>query len=217
MNVDVARFPAVTSQVGATKQLLADEVFRRIGASIIDGTLPPGYRIRDAELAEQFNMSRMPIREALQRLERIGLVEMFPSRYTRVTEVTPELTAKTLEFAGYFAGWIMAVTVPKLSDEERHTAVRLAEELDGALYDGPGISAARWALIHHLTECCENEIFHLALDESSMMLFRNLRSWTLSSAEADRMRALHAELAAAIAAADARAAERVIRAMHFID
>ena len=54
---------------------------------IIDGTLQPGEKIMDAELAETFAVSRTPIREALQLLEMQGLVSMFPGKETRVKQI----------------------------------------------------------------------------------------------------------------------------------
>ncbi|MGN8026890.1 GntR family transcriptional regulator [Microbacterium sp. 22242] len=203
--------------MGVTKQLLAEEVYQRVGASIIDGTLPPGHRIRDAELAEQFRVSRMPIREALQRLERIGLVEMYPSRYTQVTDVSPALTAKTLEFAGYIGGAIAAIAVPLLSAAERAEAAEAASALSAALEDGKAISSARWSFIRYLSEHSDNDIFRTVLDETSMLLFRNLRSWSPSASERERMRALHAQLADAILAGDGPAAEHLVRAMYLVD
>ncbi|WP_345186617.1 GntR family transcriptional regulator [Microbacterium panaciterrae] len=203
--------------MGVTKQLLAEEVYQRVGASIIDGTLPPGHRIRDAELAAQFSVSRMPIREALQRLERIGLVEMYPSRYTQVTEVSPALTVKTREFAGYIEGAIAAIAVPRLNPEERTEAAQRALGMTDALEDGNAFSATRWAFIQYLAERSDNEIFRTVLDETSMLLFRNLRPWSLSAAEIDRMRTIHTQLAHAILAGDGSAAERLVRAMHLVD
>jgi DNA-binding GntR family transcriptional regulator len=47
---------------------------------IIDGTLQPGEKLLDAELAESLAVSRTPVREALQLLEVQGLVEMHPGR-----------------------------------------------------------------------------------------------------------------------------------------
>ena len=44
---------------------------------IIDGTLQPGEKLVDTELAEALNLSRTPIREALQLLEVQGFIEMF--------------------------------------------------------------------------------------------------------------------------------------------
>lgn len=70
-------------------------VFDRLLAAVNDGTLLPGQRISDAQLAEQFGVSRTPVREALQRLREIGVVEASASRFTRVAEVTPEQTAQS--------------------------------------------------------------------------------------------------------------------------
>lgn len=52
---------------------------------IIDGTLQPGEKLNDAELAEALGVSRTPVREALQLLEVQGFIEMHPGRDTRVT------------------------------------------------------------------------------------------------------------------------------------
>lgn len=54
---------------------------------IIDGTLQPGEKLIDAELAESLAVSRTPIREALQLLEVQGLVSMHPGKETRVTGI----------------------------------------------------------------------------------------------------------------------------------
>lgn len=54
---------------------------------IIDGTLQPEEKLVDTELAQALNLSRTPIREALQLLEVQGFVEMFPGKATRVTTI----------------------------------------------------------------------------------------------------------------------------------
>ncbi len=69
-------------------------VFEQILAAVHEGTLLPGERISDGELAAQFGVSRTPVREALQRLREIGVVEASPSRFTRVAVVTPQQTAQ---------------------------------------------------------------------------------------------------------------------------
>ena len=66
--------------------VLGDEVYALLGEAILDGRLPAGERLRDQELAERLGVSRTPVREALQRLERTGLVEVAPNRYTRVSD-----------------------------------------------------------------------------------------------------------------------------------
>lgn len=62
-------------------------VFSTLQEWIVSGTLQPGERIIDSELAEYFSVSRTPIREALQMLNTQGLVDVIPSNGTRVSEI----------------------------------------------------------------------------------------------------------------------------------
>ncbi len=54
---------------------LRERVYVLLQQAIVTGELLPGQRVRDMEIAEQFGVSRTPVREALQRLEDEGLVE----------------------------------------------------------------------------------------------------------------------------------------------
>ncbi|WP_219731992.1 GntR family transcriptional regulator [Glaciihabitans sp. INWT7] len=71
-------------------------VFERVLTSVHEGRLLPGQRISDSELAEQLGVSRTPVREALQRLRDIGIIEASASRFTRVALVTPKQTADAM-------------------------------------------------------------------------------------------------------------------------
>ncbi|HEY0258931.1 MAG TPA: GntR family transcriptional regulator [Lacisediminihabitans sp.] len=71
-------------------------VFEQILREIHQGTLLPGERISDSELAAQLGVSRTPVREALQRLREIGLVEASPNRFTRVAIISPRQTANAM-------------------------------------------------------------------------------------------------------------------------
>lgn len=53
-------------------------VSSRIRADIIGGVLPPGSKLRETSLAKQYEVSRIPVREALRSLEAEGLVESRP-------------------------------------------------------------------------------------------------------------------------------------------
>lgn len=63
---------------------LTDLVFAAIRDRIVDATLPPGDSVSEATLAKDLSVSKTPVREALLRLRRIGLVEP-TSRGLRVT------------------------------------------------------------------------------------------------------------------------------------
>lgn len=67
---------------------LAEKAFVALHDAILSGEIAPGARLRIEDLAETLNMSPMPIREALRRLDAAGLVEHVPHRGTRVTELS---------------------------------------------------------------------------------------------------------------------------------
>ena len=79
---------------------LSDEAYVRIEAAIMDGTLEPGERLRDADLVEWLGISRTPIRHALDRLAEQGLVEMERNRFTRVAAFDTVGVLESVQVAG---------------------------------------------------------------------------------------------------------------------
>ena len=63
---------------------LRDYAYDAIRTAIVDGTLAPGEKLRDAELESWLGVSRTPIREAIARLETAGLVRTERARQTVV-------------------------------------------------------------------------------------------------------------------------------------
>lgn len=67
---------------------LADRVYRDLLRSIIDGETAPGAWLKERELSERFEVSRIPVRQALQRLESEGFVMTSRHRGASVTPLT---------------------------------------------------------------------------------------------------------------------------------
>jgi DNA-binding GntR family transcriptional regulator len=65
-------------------------VYEALRQSILDGTLTPGQRLLSSALADELNVSRTPIREALRKLEAEGLVEASPRSGLVVREISEE-------------------------------------------------------------------------------------------------------------------------------
>ena len=68
--------------------LIRHKVYDRLRADILSCAIPPGQEFREGELAEKFGVSKSPIRDALQRLELEGLVEIEPRRGHRVAPIS---------------------------------------------------------------------------------------------------------------------------------
>ena len=67
-----------------------DAVADAIRSRILSGDFEPGARLRQDELAKSFDVSTMPIREALRHLEADGLVTIHPRRGASVTDLSEE-------------------------------------------------------------------------------------------------------------------------------
>jgi GntR family transcriptional regulator, rspAB operon transcriptional repressor len=65
----------------------SDQVFDTLAAAIRDLGLPPGQLLSETELADQLQVSRTPVREAIGRLVQIGLVQVIPQVGTRVAKI----------------------------------------------------------------------------------------------------------------------------------
>jgi len=74
--------------------LLRETVYEVLKGAIVRGTLPPGERLRDGEIAERLDVSRMPVREALRRLADEGLVVAEASRWTKVAPIDVSAAAR---------------------------------------------------------------------------------------------------------------------------
>ncbi|MFS0895467.1 GntR family transcriptional regulator [Microbacterium sp. 179-I 3D3 NHS] len=198
------------------KQLLADEVFHHIGDRIIDGRLAPGQRIRDLDVAAKLHVSRTPVREALQRLERLGMVVMYPSRYTEVTEVSAETIAQSLAFAGYQAGVAARLAVPRLTAAQRAHVGRLVEKMYDSLGDSVRTTNTRWAVFSYLGTHSDNAQHCVVIEDTTVALLRNLRHWKMPSEDHERMLQVYRDFRDAVLRGDGDEAERLTRAMHYL-
>ena len=81
---------SVESSTTTTPATLSGNVFAALKEEILNGTLRPGRKLQQTELAERFGISRMPVRDALRELEAEGLVTIQPGRAATVAELDLE-------------------------------------------------------------------------------------------------------------------------------
>ena len=127
---------------------LAEKAFETLHAAIITGRLRPGARLPIEELAEVLDMSPMPIREAVRRLDAAGLVENIPHRGARVTELSVTDLAEVTE--ARLALEVLAVRRAAERFDPGHEALareRLAE-LEAMSDDNSAETSAAHAAFH---------------------------------------------------------------------
>ena len=97
---------------------LREIVFEHLRNAILDGTLLPGERLMEVQLADKLGVSRTPIREAIRKLELEGLVEMIPRRGAQVSDLSVKDVADVLEVRETLEGLAASLAAVNMSEEE---------------------------------------------------------------------------------------------------
>lgn len=118
-------------ELGPVRALtLAEKAYRRLEEMIVTLRLAPGEVLSEAELAKKLKIGRTPIREALQRLAREGLVSILPWRGVLVSEINVKTQLQLLEVRREVEGLMARLAASRATDEERSWFHKLAEALD---------------------------------------------------------------------------------------
>jgi DNA-binding GntR family transcriptional regulator len=120
-------------------QRLSDHVYEELKALILSNQLQPGEALTEERFAAQWHISRTPLRAALVRLERDGLVRILPHRGCVITDITPqdvESVYQVREALEVLATQLATPLMPntKLDALERLFA-EIAHELERGCYD----------------------------------------------------------------------------------
>lgn len=110
--------PVPTNHSKPVRRSAKENAYFQLEQWIIDGTLQPGEKLTDIELAQALNLSRTPIREALQLLEMVGFVKMYPGKATTVTEVLKEDIKDLLPPLAVLQALAGELAVPNITEEQ---------------------------------------------------------------------------------------------------
>lgn len=84
------RTTADRPNMGDAHRSLRDQAYVELRERIIEGQYPAGHRLVEREIAEELGVSRIPVREAMQRLETEGFVAIQPRKGAVVADFGPE-------------------------------------------------------------------------------------------------------------------------------
>lgn len=99
-------------------QSISDTVFNQIEAEILSGVLKKGDFISENKLAERFNVSRTPVREAIKRLEQEDLIEYANCKAVRVLGVSKEDVLAVYDIRLKIEGDAMIKASKNMTDED---------------------------------------------------------------------------------------------------
>jgi DNA-binding GntR family transcriptional regulator len=109
-----------------------DELAATLQARVLSGEIPSGTRLRQEALAEEFGVSRTPVREALRKLQASGLVEVRPNRGALVRAPTAREVREAYEVRAELEGLAAELAATRIRNDQLlmlHEAVSLFRRL----------------------------------------------------------------------------------------
>ena len=111
---------------------LTDSAYAQLEELIVTLQLPPGMFLSEMALATRLGIGRTPIREALQRLAREGLVTILPRRGILVSETDPRKQLLVLEVRRELERLLCRLSAQRASEEQRQRFREIADGMDRA-------------------------------------------------------------------------------------
>jgi DNA-binding GntR family transcriptional regulator len=190
------------------------DVHAHLRRLILDGTLPPGTELKQAELARMLEVSRTPLREAFRMLQEEGLIDADVNARGRVTGFDGDELDALYAARILLEGLGVRITAGRLSREEAQDVSARLHDMDRAQQ---GADPAAWADAHRC--------FHRLLNSrSGAALIRSIASYAERSERyvravqtshpdsVERGRQEHYELFVAVLGGDGEQASRLAAA-----
>ena len=140
--------------------LKSQTIYRALRERILSNEILSGTRLVLRQLANEYDTSDIPVREALRMLERDGLVEMVPYRGARVTTLTAREIEETYFIRGHLESIATGLAAERITDAELHVLDGLMMRMRAAVEagDGPGFSDLNREFHATIVGACGNEM-----------------------------------------------------------
>ena len=115
---------------------LREMVYEELKIQILTGAIVPGTRMMEVDLSEEMGVSRTPIREAIRKLEKEGLVTIEPRRGAYASMISTQDMVEILEVRQDLEGLAAYFAASRMNDEEMDELRRIAEKYNQAVTAG---------------------------------------------------------------------------------
>jgi DNA-binding GntR family transcriptional regulator len=191
---------------------LTDAIYERLLDAIYQGRLPPGSVVNEVALAQEYGVSRGPVREAVRRLQGIQLITRQPYAKSRVVELSSAAALELFQLRAALEGIACNLATQRMADAEIDA---LLVELERSRLPGGGGEAPKVFDFHErIARACGNsriinalcgDLYHL------LRIYRRHSTHTVTERKEDAYEE-HWQILRAMKARDARLAESLMRA-----
>lgn len=152
-----------------TYKPLREVVFETLREAIINGTLKPGERMMEIQLAEQLGVSRTPVREAIRKLELEGFVVMIPRKGAYVAGISLKDIADVFEVRAAMEALAAGLAAERITAEELEEMERLLVRI------GEHIEANRLEEVVEMDTLFHEALYKVSRNLKLEQILQNLR------------------------------------------
>jgi DNA-binding GntR family transcriptional regulator len=198
---------------------LTDRMIRDIVSGLYEGRYEPGQRITEAEMTATYRASRGPVREALNRLATMGIIELLPQRGARVRVLTVDEAVDTLVVVQGLVRMVARLAAERHGPEAAHRLTALMADMKSHRESSgaPDYAKLRDTFYGVLTDLAGNSelsrIFPRVQIHLIRIQFRSILRSTDNTRHADYHRIVDAIIAGKASAAEAAAKAHIGRAI----
>ena len=153
---------------------LREMVYEELKMQILTGAIVPGTRMMEVELANQIGVSRTPIREAIRKLEKEGLVVTEPRRGAYASQISTKDMVEILEVRQNMEGLAAFFAASRMQPEQLDDLKEVAEKYNRAVADGNMEDMITYDTRFHriIVESCNNKILVQMIEQLQELVLR---------------------------------------------
>ena len=184
---------------------LREMVYEELKMQILKGSIIPGTRMMEVELAEEMGVSRTPIREAIRKLEKEGLVTIEPRRGAYASMISTEDMVEILEVRQDLEGLAAYFAADRRTKSQMNELKQVSNSYNEAVKEGNMEAMIKHdTRFHHIiVESCRNKILVQMIEQLQELVLRFRYIYYDNFKRAENMPEEHEAIVAAIAEGDA--------------
>ncbi len=191
-----------------------EKTYEYLKSAIFSGRFRPGERLAEEHLAEEMNVSRTPVREALHKLEQDGLIEPLESRGFCIPRDDREDIEDLFELRTVLEGYTLKTICERITDDQIALLEGIIDKADAALRRKKNAEVFQWNTQFHDTlheMVADKRRFHSLIVNMRKYVLRYRKDTLLSLGAAKRASEGHRRIILALKLRDPDLCERLMR------
>jgi len=187
---------------------LREVVYEELKMQILTGAIVPGTRMMEVELANEIGVSRTPVREAIRKLEKEGLVTIEPRRGAYASQISTKDMVEILEVRQNMEGLAAFFAASRMTSDQMEELKSIEEKYNEAVKSGDMQEMIKYDTKFHrmIVESCNNKVLVQMIEQLQELVLRFRYIYYDNFKRAENMPEEHMEIMQAIETGNAEAA-----------